>query len=47
MQKLVEIFVNLEKLYTPPFDIYHEGRGIVVHPEYRSLGIASEFVKVR
>lgn len=26
---------------------YHEGRGVVVRPDYRKMGIANEFIRLR
>ncbi|XP_039754064.1 uncharacterized protein LOC120629253 [Pararge aegeria] len=41
--KVLESYTGDSKKY----DIFYYGRGIIVHPEYRRLGIAVELVKVR
>ncbi|XP_045535736.1 uncharacterized protein LOC106717473 [Papilio machaon] len=49
-QNLITIMLECEKLVKPlmkEFINHHDGRGITVHPDYRGLGIASEFVKTR
>ncbi|XP_014366878.2 uncharacterized protein LOC106717521 [Papilio machaon] len=49
-RKLFQIATECEKLIKPLMkDLkgYHSGRGIIVHPDCRCLGIATEFVKIR
>ncbi|XP_068632162.1 uncharacterized protein [Battus philenor] len=50
MQTLFNILMETEELsksLKKEFGVYYEGRGIIVHPQYRGLGIASEFIKLR
>lgn len=49
MQRLLYAAKVLES-YTEglqKYEVFYYGRGIIVHPDYRRLGIAVELVKVR
>ncbi|XP_013142935.1 PREDICTED: uncharacterized protein LOC106106822 [Papilio polytes] len=45
--KMTQECENLVKPITNEFNNYHAGKGLLVHPDYRGLGIASELVKIR
>ncbi|CAK1596378.1 unnamed protein product [Parnassius mnemosyne] len=45
--KIIDEMNKFDKAVKNEFEYFHDGRGISVHPEYRGLGIAREFFKVR
>ncbi|XP_030024925.1 uncharacterized protein LOC115443601 isoform X2 [Manduca sexta] len=51
MKKFIEIYYVMAAKYNAfdkyDFDKFYNGRGLVVHPKCRGLGIAQEFLRVR
>lgn len=49
MKKYFDVAIALEGVTDlhKKFSCYYQGVGMLVHPEYRGLGIAKEFLRLR